>query len=85
MSACEKCWRDAHRPGRDASVADEYRRLLNDRVGDKACTPEQQAGPDGKLCMRCGGYTLHQYTGECMAGCKPWPVKPHPPQTEERE
>lgn len=65
MSACEKCWRDAHRDPY-LSVPDEYRRLLSERVGDLACSPEQQAGPDATVCAVCGFTTCHQITGECM-------------------
>lgn len=64
MSSCEKCWRDAHRPYAD--VAEEYRRLLSERAGDKACTPEQQAGEDATECEKCHRRTRHQFTRECM-------------------
>lgn len=42
MPACEKCWADAHR-GPQFSVADEYRRLIEERK-DNPCTPEEQCG-----------------------------------------
>jgi len=64
MSACEKCWHDAHR-GPQFSVAEEYARLISERP---PCTPEEQAGPDAGTC-RCGRKTLHQHTGEPMCGC----------------
>ncbi len=63
MSACEKCWRDAHWPGSDVAV--EYAKLVAARI----CTPEEQAGPEATVCPNCGRRTLHQWTGECMAGC----------------
>jgi len=66
MSACEKCWSDAHR-GPQVSVADEYRRLLEERR-DNPCTPEQQAGPEAGECPECHERTLHQVTGEPMCG-----------------
>lgn len=67
MSACEKCWRDAHR-GPEFSVAEEYERLMDERR-DHPCTPEEQAGPDAQRCPACGRMTLHQYTAEPMCGC----------------
>lgn len=67
MSACEKCWRDAHR-GEQFSVADEYHRLMKERHDDP-CTPEEQAGPDARECPSCLRMTLHQITGEPMCGC----------------
>jgi len=72
MSSCEKCWRDAHR-GPQYSVAEEYSRLIDERK-DTPCTPEEQAGPDAKVCPTCTRKTLHQYTGEPMCGCpsKEW-------------
>lgn len=71
MSACEKCWKDAHRglhAGR--SVPDEYQRLINERK-DNPCTPEEQAGDSAKQCPGCGRMTIHQYTDEPMCGCVP--------------
>lgn len=59
MSACEKCWADAH------GKAARYRVLLEKRT----CTPEEQAGPDAKQCPTCKRMTLHQYTGEAMCHC----------------
>lgn len=67
MSACEKCWRDAHR-GPQFDVADEYRRLIEERR-DHPCTPEEQAGPDATECPTCHRRTLHQITRECMTSC----------------
>lgn len=67
MSACEKCWRDAHR-GEHFSVADEYARLIRERRNNP-CTPEEQAGPDASECPRCHRMTLHQHTREPMCGC----------------
>jgi hypothetical protein len=65
MSACEKCWVDAHRnPARDVAV--EYERLIRERP---PCTPEEQAGPEAGTCPDCHRKTLHQYTGEPMCGC----------------
>ncbi len=73
MSACEKCWSDAH-SGPYADVPENYARLMKERKKNP-CTPEQQAGPDFGECGRCGRKTLHQYTGECMAGCQAAPVE----------
>jgi hypothetical protein len=59
MSACEKCWRDSR-------LANNYTELLFQRH-TAVCTPEQQAGPDARVCEVCGRRTRHQITGECMA------------------
>ena len=65
MSACEKCWRDAHYGDVD-SVAVRYHELLVERAGHP-CSPEEQAGPYAKPCADCNGrLVLHQHTGECM-------------------
>jgi len=62
MSACERCWRDAHRdPYLDG--VDEYRRL----IATRDCTPEEQAGPDAGECPMCHRDTIHQHTGMCMS------------------
>jgi len=61
MSACVKCWSDAHL-GAQFSVVDNYEHLIIVR----ACTPEEQAGPDAAMC-ECGRKTRHELTGECMA------------------
>lgn len=63
MSACEKCWRDAHSSD---DVAARYSELIEERKANP-CTPEEQAGPDGRWCAGCKGWTRHQYTGECMS------------------
>ena len=73
MSACEKCWRDAHSSD---DVAAEYNRLIEERKAHP-CTPEEQAGDDAKFCLTCQRWALHQWTGECMAGC-PAPAKEQP-------
>jgi hypothetical protein len=70
VSACEKCWRDAHRSD---DVAAEYNRLIEERKVNP-CTPEEQSGEDAGVCHSCGRKTLHQWTRECMAGC-PAPAK----------
>jgi hypothetical protein len=64
MSSCEKCWQDS--AGDDHAA--RYAELIESRK-DRPCTPEEQAGPDAKRCPRCERMTLHQYAGECMAGC----------------
>jgi len=61
MSACERCW------ALSAGDPDEYRRLL---AALPPCTPEEQAGPDAGECPVCRRRSLHQFTGECMAGCQ---------------
>ena len=68
MSACEKCWSDAFEQGfyRGGSTAEIYRQLVDER---EPCSPEAQAGPDAGQCPTCDRMTLHQHTGECMAGC----------------
>lgn len=69
MSACEKCWSDAHHGG---DVATNYAHLLEERKTNP-CAPEEQAGPGASECPRCKRMTCHQYTGECMvAGCDYW-------------
>jgi len=65
MSACEKCWSDAHKEPQ-FSVAEEYARLIEERK-DNPCTPEEQAGLDATDCRSCGRRAVHQHTGECMA------------------
>lgn len=65
MASCEKCWRDAHY-GPSGSVAEEYFRLIELRTGDKACTPEEQAGPDSGWCEKCKRRTIHQYVHACV-------------------
>ena len=67
MSACEKCWRDAHAAG-TGCAPDEYHRLLRERA-DSPCSPEEQAGPDASTCPECGRKTLHQHTREPMCKC----------------
>ncbi len=62
MSSCEKCVRDSRGGG-------DYCKLLDFRKGNP-CTPEQQAGPDAGVCPLCKRKVLHQYTDECMVGCK---------------
>ena len=71
MSCCEKCWSDAHAGYPYCDVAAEYGRLMEERKAHP-CTPEQQAGPDATHCRKCGRFTCHQHTGECMA-CGAWP------------
>lgn len=64
MSACEKCWRDAH-TGPEADVAAEYSRLIAERRASP-CAPEEQAGEFATVCPKCNRRTVHQHTGECM-------------------
>jgi len=74
MSACEKCWRDAHK-GPETCVAYEYLRLILGR-NPHPCLPEEQAGPDATWCDVCERNTRHQYTQECMnCGSQPWDIK----------
>ncbi len=40
---CEKCWADAYNYG-EGYQAVNYRRLIAERTGDKACSPREQAG-----------------------------------------
>ena len=69
MTACEKCWRDAHAiPVGDA--VKRYEQLCRERQ----CTPEDQAGPAARWCMRCRRWTIHQHAGVCTAcGDEPKP------------
>jgi hypothetical protein len=61
MPFCEKCWRDA----RGEPTA--YHKLLAERAGDLACTPEEQAGGvDANTCELCGRKTIHMHVGCCM-------------------
>lgn len=65
MSSCEKCWTDA------MATNTPYDLLVTRRNDDgRACTPEQQAGPNAMQCPSCERWTLHQHTGEPMCGCK---------------
>lgn len=68
MSGCEKCWRDSHNE-ESGSQPDRYHELTEERRGNP-CTAEQQAGEDASQCPSCKRMALHQFTGECMAGCK---------------
>jgi hypothetical protein len=66
MPSCEKCWRDSQ------SIGVEYGNLVEARnTTGVVCTPEEQAGDDAGLCPSCNRRTLHQHTGDCMAGCQP--------------
>jgi len=56
MASCEKCWAEA------AGDVDKYEYL----VGNRTCTPEEQAGHDATRCATCGRMTVHQHTGQCM-------------------
>lgn len=67
MSACERCWHDAVNRDDRGDISEIYRKLLTERQGANQCTPEQQAGPNAGICIRCGRETLHQFTHECMA------------------
>lgn len=58
MSSYERCWREA---GGDA---ERYYELCRTRP---ACTPEEQAGEDARVCAACGRRAVHQHAGECMA------------------
>ncbi len=64
MSACERCWADAHVIANETGDPNVYRKLLLERE----CTPEQQAGLAAGTCPVCGCKTLHQHTGKCMNG-----------------
>ena len=64
MSICAKCWTDSK--ASDDPPA-RYIELIEQRTGDLACTPEEQAGPDATECPGCKRRTCHQVTGECMA------------------
>jgi len=66
MSSCEKCWADAYRMemAGEGSRPDLYERLIRDP--NRNCTPEEQAGPDAKICLVCKRKVLHQITGQCM-------------------
>ena len=78
MSTCERCWSDAHHDPY-LSVVEEYHRFLTERVGDKCCTPEEQAGRDAAPCVECGGRLVrHEITGECMANGRHGFVKRRP-------
>jgi hypothetical protein len=62
MASCEKCWTEAH------GDAERYLRLVEDRdASGHACTPEEQAGPDAKVCPSCGRRAVHQLCRVCMA------------------
>jgi hypothetical protein len=72
MSSCEKCWRDSRWAARffDGTGPDPYRKLVSERVGEDACTPEEQAGPDATECPACQRKTVHQHTHLCQTpGC----------------
>jgi hypothetical protein len=66
MSACEKCWRDAHTDPQVDGV-ERYRQLVKERN----CTPEEQAGQEATQCPNCKRLSVHQITFECMS-CGYW-------------
>jgi ribosomal protein L37E len=69
MASCEKCWGDAYmriHTNPMKSQAEHYQDLIKERTGEKACTPEQQAGQDATVCKKCGRKTVHQYVKVCM-------------------
>jgi len=69
MASCEKCWGDAYMrtlTNPMKSQAEHYQDLIKERRGEKACTPEQQAGHDATECKKCGRKSVHQYARVCM-------------------
>ena len=66
MPSCERCWRDSRMQELTGS-GPTYQELLAER-GPDGCTPEQQAGPDARVCATCGRRAIHQHvTDWCMA------------------
>ena len=66
MPSCERCWSDS-RMQDITGVGPTYQELLAAR-GPTGCTPEQQAGPDARVCATCGRRAIHQVcTDWCMA------------------
>lgn len=68
MASCEKCWSDAYMRTHTnpmKSQAEHYQDLIKERIGEKACTPEQQAG-HATVCKKCGRKAVHQYVKVCM-------------------
>lgn len=64
MASCERCWNDAF--GADDQAA-RYAELLKKRSGERACTPEQQAGEGATDCPKCKRRAMHQVVRACMA------------------
>jgi len=65
MASCEKCWNDSNRDPMVYAILVESR----SRPG-KECTPEEQAGVDGRECCFCGRKTIHVFADVCMVpGC----------------
>ncbi len=64
MYSCERCWSDANRISfwgeEDHSVV--YQNLLK----TQQCTPEENAGPDSTLCVKCKRKTIHQHVKQCV-------------------
>lgn len=64
MAACEKCWADSFRMS--YSTSKDRCELYEELVKTRNCTPEQQAGPDAKICPKCKRKAVHQVVGCCM-------------------
>ena len=67
VASCERCWGDAFLRSLEGpdDQATAYRKLIAERTGDRACTPEQQAGEDALWCPECGRRTWHQAAKLC--------------------
>lgn len=62
LPTCEKCWSDA------SGIKSKYNELLEQREREKnTCSPEDQAGPNAKLCPTCKRKTCHQLYHICMS------------------
>lgn len=60
MASCERCWTDS------TGNVERYFQL----VGERSCTPEEQAGLNAERCAICDRKTVHQHARICMVhGC----------------
>jgi len=66
---CVRCMSDATACAWETSkdAWDVYDRLTKERIGERACTPEQQAGPEASDCLACNRRAVHPVDGVCVA------------------
>jgi len=66
---CERCHQDSLAIAweRQADPEDIYEHLQTVRIGELACTPEQQAGPEASDCLNCNRRAVHPADHTCRA------------------
>lgn len=65
---CLRCHADAYACAWETGehLWEVYDRLTSERTGERACTPEQQAGPEAADCLNCNRRCVHP-CGVCVA------------------